>query len=80
MLQYSSYYIGFFDYDMSYIVALFMYLLFTTPDYMLLDALTPVRIGNLSDPSESWNDYEDKPGLPEELLNKVDSIVDLVYL
>ena len=30
MLQYSSYYIGFFDYDMSYIVALFMYLLFTT--------------------------------------------------
>ena len=30
MLQYSSYYIGFFDYDMSYIVALFMCLLFTT--------------------------------------------------
>ena len=55
-------------------------LLGSCPDYMLLDALTPVRIGNLSDPSESWNDYEDKPGLPEELLNKVDSIVDLVYL
>ena len=30
MLQYSSYYIGFFDYDMSYIVALFICLLFTT--------------------------------------------------
>ena len=28
MLQYSSYYIGFFDYDMSYIVALFICLLF----------------------------------------------------
>ena len=55
-------------------------LLGSCPDYMLLDALTPVRIGNLYDPSESWNDYEDKPGLPEELLNKVDSIVDLVYL
>ena len=48
------------------------------PDYLLLEALTPERIGNLSDPSEKWSDYEDKHGLPEALLNRVESCIDLV--
>ena len=48
------------------------------PDYLLLDALTPERIGNVNDPSESWKDYQDKNALPEELKDKVESCVDLV--
>lgn len=56
------------------------HLLGSCPDYMLLEALTPERIGNASDPSQSWQDYKDKTGLPEELLGKVDSVVDLVNL
>lgn len=48
------------------------------PDYLLLEALTPERIGNPNDPSTTWNDYKDKTGLPEELLNRVESCVDLV--
>ena len=48
------------------------------PDYLLLDALTPERIGNPEDPSTKWCDYRDKTGLPEELLNRVESCVDLV--
>lgn len=56
------------------------HLLGSCPDYMLLEALTPERIGNASVPSQSWRDYQDKDGLPEELLCKVDSIVDLVNL
>lgn len=55
-------------------------LLGSCPDYMLLDALTPKRIGDVSAPSESWHDYQDKTELPEELLNKVASIKDLVRL
>jgi len=50
------------------------------PDYMLLDALTPKRIGNSSDPSTSWEDYEDKTTLPEELAEKVGLITDLMEL
>lgn len=56
------------------------HLLGSCPDYMLLDALTPERIGNISDPSDNWRDYQDKTGLPEELLSKIDSVVDLVSL
>ncbi len=48
------------------------------PDYLLLEALTPERVGNSKDPSASWNDYIDKTGLPEELLNRVESCIDLV--
>lgn len=48
------------------------------PDYLLLEALTPERIGNPNDPSTKWSDYRDKNGLPEELLNRVESCVDLV--
>lgn len=48
------------------------------PDYMLLEALTPARIGNVDDPSTSWADYEDKKALPETLTSKVESVVDLM--
>ena len=47
---------------------------------MLLDALTPERIGESPEPSESWHDYKDKTELPKELFHKVESIVDLVSL
>ena len=48
------------------------------PDYLLLEALTPERIGNSDDPSEKWSDYEDKRGLSEALLDRVESCVDLM--
>lgn len=50
------------------------------PDYMLFEALTPTRIGNAGDPSTSWADYCDQTALPEELLAKVSSVVDLITL
>ncbi|WP_020074381.1 type I CRISPR-associated protein Cas7 [Faecalispora sporosphaeroides] len=50
------------------------------PDYMLLEALTPTRIGNPEDASISWADYCDKIALPDELAAKVGSVVDLVSL
>ncbi|MDR1491126.1 MAG: type I CRISPR-associated protein Cas7 [Planctomycetaceae bacterium] len=48
------------------------------PDYKLFEALTPTRKENLSDPSTSWNDYEDKTELPKEIADKVESCVDLM--
>lgn len=48
------------------------------PDYLLLEALTPSRIGDASKPSNSWSEYEDKAGLPSELMERVGSIVDLM--
>lgn len=50
------------------------------PDYMLLEALTPTRIGNADDPSASWSDYCDQTVLPDDLAAKVDSVIDLVQL
>lgn len=50
------------------------------PDYLLLDALTPERIGDPKEPSASWSDYKDKTALPEALLNRVESCVDLAGL
>ena len=50
------------------------------PEYLLLEALTPERIGEVGDPSTSWKDYQDKTALPDELLSRVDSCVDLVQL
>ena len=50
------------------------------PEYMLIEALTPEKIGNKMEPSSSWNDYQDKVFLPEDLLAKVDSCIDLVNL
>lgn len=48
------------------------------PDYKLFEALTPVRKGNKEEPSTSWDDYEDRDSLPENLKDKVYSITDLV--
>ena len=50
------------------------------PEYLLIEALTPERIGDQEEPSKSWKDYADKTGLPEELAEKVESCVDLVNL
>lgn len=48
------------------------------PEYLLIEALTPERTGPVNDPSVSWNDYNDKNALPDELLARVSSCVDLV--
>lgn len=50
------------------------------PDYLLLEALTPERIGRAEEPSESWKDYQDKTGLPESLLLRIDRCTDLVNI
>ncbi|MGV8049588.1 MAG: type I CRISPR-associated protein Cas7 [Anaerolineaceae bacterium] len=50
------------------------------PDYLLLEALTPTRIGNSNDPSIEWSDYKDKDALPSELLSRVNCAVDLMAL
>ena len=50
------------------------------PEYLLLEALTPQKLGNANDPSVSWSDYEDKTALPKELLDRIESCVDLVTL
>lgn len=48
------------------------------PDYLLFDALTPVMAGGSQEPSQSWKDYEDKVGLPQELMDRVASCTDLM--
>lgn len=50
------------------------------PDFMLLEALTPKRIGDMTVASTSWTDYEDKTALPEELMGKVSSVTDLMLI
>ena len=50
------------------------------PDYLLLEALMPTRISNVSDPSNGWADYEDKTSLPENLKSRVGDVVDLMEL
>ena len=52
-------------------------LLGSCPEYLLKDALTPKKLGIPEEPSTSWSDYEDATALPEELLSRVDSCVDL---
>ena len=47
-------------------------------DYLLFEALTPKRIGDVAESSNSWNDYEDKMVLPDEVLTKINSVVDLL--
>ena len=56
------------------------HLLGSCPDYLIMEALTPKYLGEAGTPSTSWADYQDPVGLPEELLARVDSIVDLVTL
>ena len=53
-------------------------LLGSCPDYLLLEALTPERLGDPMEPSQSWKDYKDKSCLPDDLLRRVDSCIDLV--
>ncbi len=50
------------------------------PDYMLIDALTPVRKGDPANPtaSQSWSDYEVQIGLGEDLQKRVLPLIDLV--
>ena len=48
------------------------------PDYLLLEALTPTRIGDTNIASTTWADYEDKTVLPEKLIGKVSSVTDLM--
>jgi len=48
------------------------------PDHLLLEALTPERIGSAADSSTSWSDYIDKKELAEELLSKIDTIRDVL--
>lgn len=50
------------------------------PEYLLLEALTPLKSANIYEPSVSWSDYEDRTALPKELLDRVESCVDLVAL
>lgn len=50
----------------------------TCPDFLLIEALTPTRMGDTNDPSTSWADYCDKTHLPAELMARVSSVVDLV--
>jgi len=40
-------------------------------DFALIEALTPKRIGDADQPSESWSDYESPKGLPDNLDSKV---------
>jgi len=50
------------------------------PDYLLFEALSPTRKGDVNEPSSSWGDYEDKAALPEPLMSRVASVVDLMSL
>jgi CRISPR-associated protein Csd2 len=47
------------------------------PDSLLIDALTPRKLGDITEPSKSWNDYDVPAGLPEDLLKRVESCVDV---
>lgn len=50
------------------------------PDFMLMEALTPKRLGNPEDPSTNWADYEDVEKLPKELEQRLNSAVDLMQV
>jgi Cas7 group CRISPR-associated protein Csh2 len=48
------------------------------PDYLLFEALTPQRLENANEPSVSWKEYKDSDGLPDSLVKKVASCIDLM--
>jgi Cas7 group CRISPR-associated protein Csh2 len=50
------------------------------PDFMLIDALTPKRVNEADNdtPSNRWSDYVAPVALPEDLLGRVSSVIDLV--
>ena len=47
------------------------------PDSLLIDALTPRKPAEAGEPSKSWNDYDVPSALPGELMQRVQSCVDL---
>ena len=53
-------------------------MLSSCPEYLLIEALTPKKLGAPNDPSSSWQDYEVPESLPSELQNKVASCIDLI--
>ena len=53
-------------------------LLGSCPDYQLMEALTPEKLGDRNEPSSSWADYQDKTQLPETLRARMASCVDLI--
>lgn len=53
-------------------------ILCSCPEYLLVEALTPKKLGAPDEPSTSWADYEDVTELPADLLERVASCVDLV--
>ena len=55
-------------------------LLGSCPEYLLLEALTPKKLGDKDEPSTTWADYEDKETLPENLLSRIESCIDLLNL
>lgn len=50
------------------------------PDYEIFETLTPSRLGNANDPSTSWADYQDVTNLPDQIMAKIGSLVDLMQL
>lgn len=56
------------------------HLLGSCPEYLLIEALTPRKLGGTNDPSTSWSDYEDKTALPDEIRARVESCIDMVTL
>ncbi len=50
------------------------------PDYLLLEALTPHRKGDVSIPSAQWGDYDDVTELPKEFVERVHSVTDLMSI
>ncbi len=50
------------------------------PDHLLSDALTPSRKNpdDQETPSSAWPDYNVPPGLPPDLLSRVESCIDLI--
>lgn len=53
-------------------------ILCSCPEYLLTEALTPKKLGKANEPSTSWADYDDVTKLPDDLLARVDSCVDLM--
>ncbi|MDR2632834.1 MAG: type I CRISPR-associated protein Cas7 [Treponema sp.] len=47
-------------------------------DYVLIEALTPKRIGDTKTASNSWQDYKDVSKLPDTLAVKISSCIDLM--
>lgn len=56
------------------------HMLGSCPDYLLMEALSPVRLDGKNEPSTCWADYQDKTELPRELEARMDSVVDLAVL